>query len=112
MKETKALIRFEMLSYGYQLLCVDNVFRIEQADAWTTKIYYGVPGDSSAKCPTATINWNYATTLVGDMTAILWNAIISANNSGACETVLNPNPNGGDIYSTAITISMETLPTA
>ncbi len=112
MKETKALIRFEMLSYGYQLLCVDNVFRIEQADAFTTKIYYGVPGDSSAKCPTATINWNYGTSYVGDITEVLWNAIISANNSGACETVLNTNPFGGDLWSTAITISMETLPTA
>ncbi len=111
MKESKALIEFQMLTNGKQLLCVENVFRIEQTDAYTNKIYYGLPGSSSSNCPTATINWNHSIAAY-DMVGILWDAIILANNSGACETVLNPNPSGGDIYSTAITITMETLPTA
>ncbi len=111
MKESKALIEFQMQNTGKQLLCVENVFRVDKIDDFTNKIYYGLPGSSSSNCPTATINWNYSTRDY-DMVGILWDAIIFANNSGACETVLNPNPAGGDLWATAITITMETLPTA
>ena len=75
MKETKALIQFQMQNKGKQVLCVENVFRIEQTDAYTNKIYYGVPGSSSSTCPTATINWNWSIAAY-DMVGILWDAII------------------------------------
>lgn len=117
--KTKAMIQFlqdNVDSSGTTrefALCVENVFRIEKVDNFTQKIYYGIMGDANTKCLAATINWASSNANAGDVNQSLWDYIIRANNNpGSCETVRINNSTDGDLYSSNIGITMETLPTA
>jgi hypothetical protein len=68
-------------------------------------------GDANTKCLAATINWQSAN--AGDVSQDIWKYVIDANNNpGSCETVRLNNSTDGDLYSSNIAITMETLPTA
>jgi len=94
----------------YFSLCVENVFRIEKINDYTTRLFYGIMGDTNAKCLAATINWLAPNT--GDVSQDIWKYVIRANNNpGSCETVVIDNASDGTLFASNIYISMETLPT-